>query len=163
MGAETIKPVQIQNEKLVAIGGAEHNEFNPSIKDFTIWMIDLDTWGFPETIKDLAYALHKADRIFKVVKTQFKLAEEKRRLKAMSENEFKKIQDKFDCANDKVGRLFAQVKSDYIAWVDKNIPENIKKAWFHFSKAEVNMVSLYNWFKVHTYDLAKAEVIFTKT
>lgn len=161
MGTETIKPVQIQNEKLVAIG-AEYHEFNPSIKDFTTWMINLDTWDFPETIKDLAYALHKADRIFKVIKTQFKLAEEKRRLKALSENEFKKFQGKFDSANNKAGELFARVKNEYLAWVDKNIPENIKKAWFHSSQAEVNMVSLYNWFKAHTYDLAKAEVVSTK-
>lgn len=163
MDTQTIQPGQIQNDKLVAIGGAEGgSRFDPSIAEFTTFMINLDTWGFPEAIKDSAYQLHKTNRIFKVTKAQFKLTEEQKRLGAINEADFKKAQDKFDAANKKTGKLFAQVKGEYLAWFDKNMPNKEIKLFNCYSKTEVAMINLYQWFKAHTYDLAKAGVVSVK-
>ena len=126
MGMKTIQPGQIQNEKLVAIRSwGPSAEFNPSISDFTTFMINLNNWEFPKTIKISAYELQKADKILKTTKAQYDLAEGQRRIKLISASDYKKFQDRFDTANQKTEKLFAQVKSEYMVWVDKNIPKNI--------------------------------------
>jgi|GEM_PF-4644236 len=144
-----------QSEKMVALGinGNDLEQPTDSLDTLVDFLEKFNRYNFPVSIKRMAKDFKMAYNNLKLLQTEFNSEQKRTGNKAR----LKIVEKQLNSVGKKTENLFNQMKNEYMAWYNKEVPAHEKiqvGAYNYYYTAKV-----YTWFKSNTYDYSKGEVV----